>query len=443
MSNTEINPYTSEDEIEIDLRELLQVLKKWSKLIIGMSLLCALSAALITYYIISPVYEAKTMLVVNQATDKLQSAPSRQADNLEDVVGSVSRIPVWTMNTYVGQLKSEALMKRVIGILKLDCSPGALATMINASIVKDSNLINVSVQNTDAVMASRIGNTLCEEYLKMMNEKNQEQMSRSVSFLQEQKEKTEKELAVAIEELKIFECQPRGVAVVEAEFNRISEDAINYDSRFKSVQIEIRRLSSGVETLQEEVNSTPRTILVEKYNGEASTQEINPLYVSIAQQLSEKKAALSEKQGESETLQVLIESMKSEMDFLQAELVQKRVQKEKLERKVDRLKDTDDTLSKKETETQIAKSIDLGSTTVLVLSPASIPSNPVKPNKKLNIAIALVLGIMIFTLLAFLLEYLDNTLKSSEDVSRELGLPVLGVIPEEGKNNRGYYGYGG
>ena len=54
--------------------------------------------------------------------------------------------------------------------------------------------------------------------------------------------------------------------------------------------------------------------------------------------------------------------------------------------------------------------------------------SPVKPNIKLNIAVALIIGLMISVSLAFLLEYLDNTIKTEEDVERILGYPVLGII---------------
>lgn len=53
---------------------------------------------------------------------------------------------------------------------------------------------------------------------------------------------------------------------------------------------------------------------------------------------------------------------------------------------------------------------------------------PVKPNKKLNIAIAFFLGLMVSVGISFLLEYMDSTVKTSEDVKRYLDLPVLGVI---------------
>ncbi|SEO24977.1 Capsular polysaccharide biosynthesis protein [Amphibacillus marinus] len=58
---------------------------------------------------------------------------------------------------------------------------------------------------------------------------------------------------------------------------------------------------------------------------------------------------------------------------------------------------------------------------------AASPS-PVSPNLTLNIAIALVLGAMVGVGLAFLIEFLDNTVKTEDDVEKTLGLPVIGVI---------------
>lgn len=69
---------------------------------------------------------------------------------------------------------------------------------------------------------------------------------------------------------------------------------------------------------------------------------------------------------------------------------------------------------------------------VSILSPANIASslNPVKPKATINLAIAFVVGLMVSVGLAFLLEYLDNTVKTEEDVEKILGLPVLGVVSE-------------
>ncbi|MBA2541852.1 MAG: polysaccharide biosynthesis tyrosine autokinase [Deltaproteobacteria bacterium] len=51
------------------------------------------------------------------------------------------------------------------------------------------------------------------------------------------------------------------------------------------------------------------------------------------------------------------------------------------------------------------------------------------PRMKINVAIALTLSLMLGAGLAFLLDYLDRTIKSAEDVERAVGAPLLGVIP--------------
>lgn len=66
---------------------------------------------------------------------------------------------------------------------------------------------------------------------------------------------------------------------------------------------------------------------------------------------------------------------------------------------------------------------------VQVIDVAKVPEEPVKPKPLLNIAITGVLGLMLGLGVVFLIEYLDNTIKVSEDIERYLELPVLGVIP--------------
>ena len=66
---------------------------------------------------------------------------------------------------------------------------------------------------------------------------------------------------------------------------------------------------------------------------------------------------------------------------------------------------------------------------VSVLHAASEPEKPVSPRISLSLAVALVVGLMAAVGLAFLLEHLDNTIKTPEEVQNYLELPVLGVIP--------------
>lgn len=68
---------------------------------------------------------------------------------------------------------------------------------------------------------------------------------------------------------------------------------------------------------------------------------------------------------------------------------------------------------------------------IQVIDKAILPENPIKPNKMMNVAIAAVLGMMIGLFIVFLLEYLDNKIKTPQDVEKHLDLPILGVIPNE------------
>ncbi|PLS17785.1 capsular biosynthesis protein [Bacillus sp. M6-12] len=76
---------------------------------------------------------------------------------------------------------------------------------------------------------------------------------------------------------------------------------------------------------------------------------------------------------------------------------------------------------------------------ITILTPAELHDNPVpvKPQPLLNMAIALVVGLMAGVGLAFLLEYLDNTIKSEQDIEKLLELPVLGAVTKINLNKEG------
>ncbi|MBI1738456.1 MAG: polysaccharide biosynthesis tyrosine autokinase [Acidobacteria bacterium] len=57
------------------------------------------------------------------------------------------------------------------------------------------------------------------------------------------------------------------------------------------------------------------------------------------------------------------------------------------------------------------------------------PLAPVRPNKSVNIALSLVVGVILGGVLALFNEYLDNSVKVPEEVEQLIGLPALGVIP--------------
>lgn len=64
-----------------------------------------------------------------------------------------------------------------------------------------------------------------------------------------------------------------------------------------------------------------------------------------------------------------------------------------------------------------------------VVDPAVVPVLPAKPNKKLVVVLALAVSLMLGVMIAFLIESMNNTIQTSDDVERKLGATLLGVLP--------------
>lgn len=65
-----------------------------------------------------------------------------------------------------------------------------------------------------------------------------------------------------------------------------------------------------------------------------------------------------------------------------------------------------------------------------VVDRAIVPEKPIKPNKTMNILIAMVLGMMVSVFVIFLREGLNTKIKEPKDIESKLGLPVFGIIPK-------------
>jgi succinoglycan biosynthesis transport protein ExoP len=73
---------------------------------------------------------------------------------------------------------------------------------------------------------------------------------------------------------------------------------------------------------------------------------------------------------------------------------------------------------------------------IQIVDPAELPTHPYKPNKKLNLLLAAVVGLFLGVGLAFFFEYLDNTIKTPEDLEQWVRLPSFGMVPEISNGRR-------
>lgn len=140
-----------EEEV-VDLRELISMMKNYLKWIILVPLLFALLGGLISFFLISPTYEATTTLMVNKGKE------AQQGLTMEDV--NFGRQVIYT---YAEIAKSNAVMEKVKKDLGLE---NGETFDVTVAPLKDTQILNVKVQNTDPVFAFRAANSIASNFSK-------------------------------------------------------------------------------------------------------------------------------------------------------------------------------------------------------------------------------------------------------------------------------------
>ena len=418
-----------DQEEVIDLREYLIILKKWRWVIVLVTLCAIATSGVVSFFILTPIYETKSVLMVVQPVSSLDRRTPTNQDDLESVVNTMSSIPQLTMNTYVAQIKNNTLMKQTLkamGDQGQDLSPSALQRIVNAQSIKDTNLIEMTVTHPNPQMAADIANTLQVEFVKFISDNNQEQMKKSVDFLQKQMGVEEEKLEEASTELQRLEAEARNPIFLQKQIENKYADLSKYQSLANQARYEFQQTLAGRDRLKEQLDNVTATILVDKASGK---EEINPAYVSLNDSLIQKETELAEKAAQLEAALEIINVLSGEIRGLQAEASEKKLAMDRLSETLDQTKQTYNLLNEKWTQTQIIQAVNLGETYLLPVSPAPVPTAPVKPNKMLNMTIAGILGLMLAIMLVFLLEFLDNTIKDAEEVRKIFDLPILGTIP--------------
>ncbi|MFC7786750.1 YveK family protein [Rossellomorea sp. GCM10028870] len=153
-------------EETISLKELIQTLKKRMSLIIILTLMAVLVSAAISYFVLTPIYQSSTQLLVNKSNQDQQNS-----FNVGEVQTNLQLI-----NTYNVIMKSPAILDIVIDDLKLDMTTKELNEKITVQSEKDSQVVNISVQDEDPKQAAAIANKIAEvfqtEIVKIMNVDN-------------------------------------------------------------------------------------------------------------------------------------------------------------------------------------------------------------------------------------------------------------------------------
>lgn len=418
---------------EISLRELIEALLKQKKLIIGTTIVCVLAAFVLSFFVMEPVYEAKTVLMASNITDKYKA--KQRGEGIEGILDAVAEIPDLTIETYKEQVKNPMILEEIIKELKLDekeMTRLSLADMIELETIKDTNLIAIKVKNTDKKLATAIANTLSKKFVNFIATKSKEQANKSSVSIESQKNVQKQKLDDALVEYKDFLAQPKGVKELQADIDAKIEMVTEYKTKLSEEKVNEQQLRAKISKGQEELQNTPEKVALKKslsddpymsqvvnektnqssgdlFNVSIEVEEKNGNYYSLKSTLSNFKIQLSESLAKQQNLKKEISKAQNELEKLQVDFAEKQYDERIITRKVNLAQSTYDAFNKKLEEIDIAKSSILEDANIVIQTPALEPINPVSPNKKLNVAIAGVLGIMVGVFFAFFREYWKST----------------------------------
>lgn len=337
----------------------------------------------------------------------------------------------------------------------------ALASKIQAGLKvdggKQSQIINISYEDSDPQLAADIANAIASAYVEYGLESRSSGAKETSTWLNDQLSDLKSKLKESETALQAFQkshsmvdtTQQQQLAstrlstlsteLIRAQTKR-SEAEIRYEQiRLKYENGDYTTLSPmlnkpSVQALEQEMTKLSRSVkdLSERYG------DVHPKMIAARADLNQAK------QNFEAEVDKVVDSIRKEY---QAALTQEKeidalINKEKrdlggirgsgfelasLEREVLNNQKSYESFLIRYQQASISEKYD--SSNVQVIDKALVPKAPFKPNKSSFIIAALVLGLFIGVLFAFLREHLNNTFKTIEDLEEKLQLPSLGVIP--------------
>lgn len=146
-------------EAEIDLRQLWVIIKKRWLLLVTLPLLAALISGVISFYILKPVYQSSTTLIVGKKANDMEEQSATLL--LENNVLAANR---QLAKTYGEIAKSRTVREQVITELGLGLTAEQLHSQINVSQVEDTEILELTVTDTDPQLAADIANVTVQKF---------------------------------------------------------------------------------------------------------------------------------------------------------------------------------------------------------------------------------------------------------------------------------------
>jgi capsular exopolysaccharide synthesis family protein len=462
---------------ETHIYDYLRTLYKWRR----PALVCfaiIVGTVAIASFVMTPVYKATTRILIEREAPKVL--------NMQDL------LPVDVNSTEFYQtqykvLQSRSLALRVIQALNLSENPvfnppksqhgstldkkaketllaDKLSKRLKIDPIRNSRLVDISYESTDRHLASDIVNMTAKGFIEQNIAWASETSGEAKDFLTKQIEEQKKTLEESEQALQAYKERYGIVQITPFQGDKEKENIAMQklggltgrlvDEQTRRVEVEARYkevqdlLSKGVpiESMPQVMDNyliqrlkenearlvTQMSELSQKYGKkhpkmtqlkseiEANRQKIKSESQNV---LASIKNELAIARAREANARIAVEGQKAETQKLSERSIEYSV----LAREADKNRELYENLLKRLKETSVAG--ELGTTNVRIVDRAEVPILPARPKPLQYILLSVVVGLFMGCGMAFFFEYLDNTLKTPDDIEKYLETPCLALIP--------------
>ena len=348
-----------------------------------------------------------------------------------------------------GGAASESLVNAFLGAIGVDQ-------------VRGSRLVNVSITSSEPAFAARAADTLVEEYVQFNLEFRTAATRRSLEFLaseitkqQKKVEDSERAMAEYREANNALSLEDRQNTVV-AGLNQVNDAFL----RARSERIQKESLFNQVRSLQPSAladsptlnaNAQVQTLRTRLSELNRQKVQLNERYGPKNPQVIENENAITDAtKSYQQALVAAVDAIRSDFETARAQelrfaaaleeskgaatdLSRKSVGYTVLEREAQSNRQIYEALLQRQNELQIVSNS--GGNNVRLMDRAVVPSAPFTPNVRRNLLLGSIAGLLLAIGLVLAIDYLDDTVKTPEDITRRLKLPFLGLVPAVKDNN--------
>lgn len=447
------------EEEEVELGDYLGVLWRRRYLVVLVTLACALAAFAVS----------KVMPEVYQATATLVLLPPRFSTELRAAPLSVEAYQSMAKSDYiVDKVRRELARKNIIRpgeeigtVLTARARAGSNQPLIDLVVEADSPQKAEAIANTWAEVFVAESSTLIGRVKKgslELIEKEypaaRQRLMEAEARLKETEDSYDRQIKAAEDawDAKITDFRAEWkIESLKKQLASYEQELIGSIEKLHQAQMDIKRTKDTLEELRKEIKGHPQFITlsrsisddalwdraVDGLSSEAAKQletlrlkseQLNPVYHSLLQRLADTQVAYEALLPQEKYLQEQIAARRKEVEGLTRLILSKELELEKLKREketalallrrerdfrvselkreVESLRGTYSTLAQKYEVARLAKAEE--DPDVKVWGYAVAPKSPIRTRTMLNTAVALVTGLMLSVMLAFLLEYLQS-----------------------------------